>query len=75
VNIAIDLMVKTLDLIKINDYSFREFYSPKTGEGMGAKQFAWSTLVIDLIEKAKDDSDNLDFFFNRDWTHIKRMDF
>ena len=73
-NIANELMVKTFDLIKRNHYSFREFYSPTTGEGMGAKQFAWSTLVIDLIENAKKE-DDLDFFFNRDWTHIKKMDF
>ncbi|MGV9198979.1 MAG: amylo-alpha-1,6-glucosidase [Promethearchaeia archaeon] len=73
-NIANELMIKTLDLIKKNDYSFREFYSPTTGKGMGAKQFAWSTLVVDLIESAKED-DQLDLIFDRDWTHIKRMDF
>ncbi|MFO8019787.1 MAG: hypothetical protein R6U96_14275 [Promethearchaeia archaeon] len=73
-NVASELMIKTLDLIKKNGYSFREFYSPTTGEGMGAKQFAWSTLVVDLINDAKKD-EQLDFIFDRDWTHIKRMDF
>lgn len=27
----------------------REYYNPFTGEGMGAKNFAWSTLVLDMI--------------------------
>ena len=28
---------------------FREFYNPLTGEGYGARDFGWSTLVLDLI--------------------------
>ena len=28
---------------------FREFYNPLTGEGYGARNFGWSTLVLDLI--------------------------
>ncbi len=28
---------------------FREFYNPYTGEGYGARDFGWSTLVLDLI--------------------------
>jgi hypothetical protein len=27
----------------------REFYDPLTGEGQGARDFGWSTLVLDLI--------------------------
>jgi hypothetical protein len=27
----------------------REFYDPFTGEGQGAREFGWSTLVLDLI--------------------------
>jgi hypothetical protein len=28
---------------------FREFYNPLTGDGYGARNFGWSTLVLDLI--------------------------
>jgi hypothetical protein len=28
----------------------REYYHPRTGEGMGAVDFGWSTLVMELIE-------------------------
>ena len=27
---------------------FREFYNPLTGQGLGARNFGWSTLVIDM---------------------------
>jgi hypothetical protein len=29
----------------------REYYHPRTGEGMGAHDFAWSSLVCELIEE------------------------
>ncbi len=28
---------------------FREFYNPLTGEGYGARNFGWSTLVVDML--------------------------
>ena len=28
----------------------REYYDPRTGEGMGAEQFGWSTLAWELAE-------------------------
>ena len=28
---------------------FREFFNPHTGEGQGAANFAWSTLIVDMI--------------------------
>jgi hypothetical protein len=28
----------------------REYYDPRTGAGMGARDFAWSTLVLELVE-------------------------
>ncbi len=28
---------------------FREFYNPFTGEGYGAKEFGWSTLVVEML--------------------------
>ena len=38
---------KSVDLVK--NGGFREFYNPYTGEGYGARDFGWSTLVVDLI--------------------------
>ncbi len=70
-NVAIDLTIKSRELV--NKGGFREFYSPKTGKGMGAKNFAWSTLVVD-IEKSRFNTD-LDFLLNREWTHIKKGGF
>jgi glycogen debranching enzyme len=32
----------------------REFYNPLTGEGQGARDFGWSTLVLDLIAAERD---------------------
>lgn len=29
---------------------FREFYNPLTGQGMGAHNFGWTTLVVDMVE-------------------------
>jgi hypothetical protein len=28
----------------------REYYDPRTGAGMGARDFAWSTLVLELVD-------------------------
>ena len=30
----------------------REYYDPRTGAGMGARDFAWSTLVLELLGSA-----------------------
>ena len=32
---------------------FREYYNPFTGEGMGAHDFSWSSLVVDLLKRVK----------------------
>jgi hypothetical protein len=34
----------------VRDHSLREYYNPHTGEGMGAVDFAWSSLVLELLE-------------------------
>lgn len=39
---------KTVDLLKKS--GFREYYNPLTGEGYGAIDFGWSTLVVDLLK-------------------------
>jgi glycogen debranching enzyme len=41
------LIEKSVDLVK--NGGFREFYNPFTGEGYGARDFGWSTLVVDLL--------------------------
>ncbi len=69
-NVATDLAQKTIELIHKSGY--REFYSPSNGSGIGAKNFGWSTLVID-IEKSIFNLD-LDFLLLQDFRHIKRMD-
>jgi hypothetical protein len=28
----------------------REYYDPYTGRGMGAKDFAWSSLIIEMLD-------------------------
>ncbi|MCS7206895.1 MAG: trehalase family glycosidase [Dehalococcoidia bacterium] len=33
---------------------FREFYNPLTGKGMGAHDFGWTTLVVDMVEGGED---------------------
>jgi len=33
----------------IQKSGFREYYNPLTGEGGGAQEFGWSTLVVDMI--------------------------
>jgi glycogen debranching enzyme len=30
-------------------HGFREYYDPLTGRGLGARNFAWSTLLVDLL--------------------------
>ena len=27
---------------------FREYYHPYTGEGLGARDFGWTTLILDM---------------------------
>jgi glycogen debranching enzyme len=38
---------KSVDLIRQSGY--REFFNPFTGEGYGAHNFGWSTLVVDML--------------------------
>jgi glycogen debranching enzyme len=46
-NIASDLAERTVRVMASG--GVREFYDPLTGEGEGARDFGWSTLVLDLI--------------------------
>jgi hypothetical protein len=42
-----------IDCIKslIKKSGFREYYDPYTGEGYGAKNFTWTGLIVDMINK------------------------
>ncbi len=47
VETAEELVERTVDLVSTG--GFREYFNPFTGEGLGAKSFGWTSLVIDLI--------------------------
>jgi len=32
-------------------HGFREYYNPLTGEGLAARHFGWSTLLLDLVAR------------------------
>lgn len=40
--------IKTRTLQAVAQSGFREYYQPYTGEGLGARDFGWSTLALDL---------------------------
>ena len=44
--LADDISAKRLACIQQS--GFREYYNPYTGEGLGAKNFGWSTLILDM---------------------------
>lgn len=36
--------------VAVRDAGLREYYEPYSGDGMGAVDFAWSSLVLELLE-------------------------
>ena len=46
-DVARELARRSIDLVAMS--GVREFYDPITGAGEGARDFAWTTLVLDLI--------------------------
>ena len=46
-DIASSIAEKSATLVERS--GFREFFNPHTGEGQGATNFAWSTLIVDMI--------------------------
>ncbi len=40
----------------VERHGFREYYNPLNGEGLAARRFGWSTLLIDLLGGADSDS-------------------
>jgi glycogen debranching enzyme len=50
VGLATRLADRTIDLVA--ESGFREYFEPRTGEGLGAEDFAWTAaLVIDLVRR------------------------
>lgn len=47
-DIAEDIKKSSIKLIEKS--GFREQFNPHTGEGMGAKDFTWGTLIVDMEE-------------------------
>lgn len=45
-DLALELSQKSRELILKS--GFREYFHPYTGEGLGAENFGWSTLVVDM---------------------------
>ncbi|GAB3542451.1 trehalase family glycosidase [Pontibacter brevis] len=41
----------------ITKSGFREYYNPFTGEGHGAREFTWSGLVVDMINRQREAED------------------
>jgi hypothetical protein len=41
------LVERSVELVRMS--GFREFFNPFTGEGYGARNFGWSTLVVDML--------------------------
>ena len=39
-------------LTVVERHGFREYYNPLNGEGLAARRFGWSTLLVDLVEPA-----------------------
>lgn len=41
-------------LAMIDRHGFREYYNPLNGEGLAARRFGWSTLIVDLLPSGPD---------------------
>jgi glycogen debranching enzyme len=47
------ILLACLELVERE--GFREYYNPLTGQGLGARNFGWSTLLVDLLPGAPED--------------------
>jgi glycogen debranching enzyme len=45
--VADSITQKSVEMVQRS--GFREFYNPYTGEGYRAREFSWSTLVVDMV--------------------------
>ncbi len=48
-DIAHTIRARSLELVEQS--GFREYFDPETGEGLGASDFTWGTLVVDMFER------------------------
>jgi len=46
-------VIKSKSIKLLEQSGFREYYHPLTGEGMGACDFTWGGLVLDMVESSK----------------------
>ena len=46
---AVNILKKSYELIEKS--GFREYFNPLTGRGLGAEDFCWSTLILDLMQR------------------------
>ena len=44
--LADTIVAKTHEAVELS--GFREYYQPYTGEGLGARDFGWTTLILDM---------------------------
>ena len=51
-HVADELTWKTASMV--SEHGFWEYYDPMTGIGMGAGDFGWSTLVVDMLARSGD---------------------
>ena len=47
-DLAAEIERRSVELVERS--GFREFYHPRTGAGQGARDFGWSTLVVDMLD-------------------------
>jgi putative isomerase len=43
-------MILETSIALLEREGFRECYNPETGEGMGARNFTWGALVVDMLQ-------------------------
>lgn len=42
--------LRSMSVRLVENAGFREYYNPETGEGLGARDFTWGALILDMIE-------------------------
>ncbi len=42
--------IRTLSRALLEKSGFREYFNPETGEGYGAEEFTWGSLILDMVD-------------------------
>ena len=50
-SVADEVTQKSLNAVR--NQGFRQYYNPLTGEGLGARSYGWSTLIVDMAKQKK----------------------